>query len=135
VIQDDIAFVTLSSGNGCHLDSGENTIQFLDIKDPVHPIYIGKKNMVHPTGLGIDGNNLFVCDGVGGLKLFDVNVSENNESNESSIKLTYNRASSKSDINCYDVIAHKDLLIVSNGEDVKQFDYSHLPMVPLGDIK
>ncbi len=135
VIQNGIAFVTLSSGSRCRLTSGENTIQFLDVRDPLQPKFIGKKNMVHPTGLGIDGKNLFVCDGVGGLKLFDVNVTQSNETNTTSVVLTYNRASSQPDIDCYDVIAHKDLLVVSNGEDVKQFDYSHLPMAPLGDIK
>ena len=135
VIEDDIAFVTLSSGGRCHLASGENTVEFLSLKDPIHPKLLGKKNMVHPTGLGIDGNNLFICDGVGGLKLFDVNVTENNETNTTSVSLTYNRASSKPDINCYDVIAYKNLLVVSNSENVKQFDYSHLPMAPLGDIK
>ncbi len=135
VIQNGIAFVSLSSGSQCRLDSGENTLQFLDVRDPLHPTLIGKKNMFHPTGLGIDGENLFVCDGAGGLKLFDVNVTDNNETNSTSVILTYNKASSQPDINCYDVIAHKDLLVVSNGEDVKQFDYTHLPMVPLGDIK
>jgi len=135
VIQDDIAYVTLNSGSRCHLNSGENTLQILDVKDPLNPLFIKKKNMVSPSGLGIDGNNLFICDGVGGLKVFDVNTTENNETNATLVDLTFDRASSLSDIDCYDVIAHKDLLVVSNGDDVRQFDYSRLPMAELGRIK
>jgi hypothetical protein len=135
VIQDGVAFVTLSSGSSCRLDSGENTIEFLDVRDPLNPTFIGKKNMFHPTGLGIDGEKLFVCDGAGGLKLFDVNITKNSETNRTSVALTYNRTSSYPDLLCYDVIAHKELLVVSADKEVKQFDYSHLPMVPLGDIK
>lgn len=135
VVQDDIAYVTLNSGSRCHLNSGENTLQVLDVKDPLHPALLKSKNMFSPGGLGIDGSNLFVCDGAGGLKLFDVNVTENNETNTSSVELTFNRASSLPEVDCYDVIAHKDLLIVSNGKDVRQYDYTHLPMAELGRIK
>ncbi len=146
VIEDGIAYVTLSSGGFCRVDGGENSLEFLDVSDPIHPRYIGKKNMVHPTGIAVDGDKLFVCDGPGGLKLFDLNVTrpaENNESNASDsnssalpqVALTFDRAGSQADIDCYDLIAHKNLLVVSNGDDVRQFDYSHLPMAPLGDIK
>ena len=135
VIQDGIAYVTLSSGSSCRVNSIENTLQFIDVRDPLKPTLLGKKNMFHPTGVGIDGDTLFVCDGAGGLKVFDVNVTENNETNQTAIALTYDKTSSQSELSCYDVIAHKNLLIVSNDKDVKQFDYSHLPMVPLGDIK
>ncbi len=135
VVQDDLAYVTLNSGNGCHLDSGENSLQVLDVRDPLKPVLIKTKNMFSPSGLGIDGKNLFVCDGAGGLKLFDVNVTENNETNKTAVALTFNRASSRADIDCYDVIAHQGLLVVSNGDDVREYDYTHLPMVDLGVIQ
>jgi len=135
VVQDDVAFVTLNSSNGCHLDSGENSLQVLDVRDPLKPVLIKTKNMYAPSGLGIDGKNLFVCDGAGGLKLFDVNVTKNNETNKTAVTLTFNRASSRADIDCYDVIAHKGLLVVSNGEDVREYDYTRLPMVDLGIIR
>jgi len=51
------------------------------------------------------------------------------------VALAYKLSSFIADVNCYDVIAHKSLLIVSNGDDVRQFDYSHFPMVELGKIK
>ena len=135
VVQDDLAYVTLNSGNGCHLESGENSLQVLDVKDPLKPVLIKTKNMFSPSGLGIDGKDLFICDGAGGLKLFDVNVTQNYETNKTAVALTFNRASSRADIDCYDLIAHKGLLVVSNGDDVREFDYTHLPMVDLGIIK
>ena len=131
VVQNDVAYVTLNTGSSCRLNSGKNALEVFDVKDPTTPklIHTQEEYMMAPTGLGIDGDKLFVCDGSEGLKVFDVNQTENNETNASVVTMHFNRASSVADINCYDVIPHKNLLIVSNGEDVRQFDYSHLPMV------
>ena len=132
VIQDDIAYVTLRSSNG----RGANELQILDVKDPTPKlIKTQRKYLVSPGGLGIDGNILFICDGKEGLKLFDVNHTKSVQNNESNVTLTFNRASSIPTINCYDLIPHQNLLIVSNGEDVRQFDYSHLPMVEHNDSR
>ncbi len=134
VVQDDLAFVTLNKGSRCRLNSGENTLQVLDVHDPLNPKFIMKKNMYSPSGLGIDGDKLFVCDGAGGLKLFDVNTTRD-ETNSTTVSITLNRKSSRADIDCYDLIAHKGLLVVSNGKDVREYDYTHLPMVDLSVIK
>ena len=125
VVQDGIAYVTLNTGNACRIKDGKNELQVYDVKDPLHPkhLYTQDTYMSAPTGLGIDGKTLFVCDGAEGLKLFDVNKTENN------FTLNFSRKHSIADINCYDLIPHKNLLIVSNGDNVRQFDYSHLPMV------
>ncbi len=135
VVQDDLAFVTLNKGNRCRLNSGENTLQVLDVRNPLKPKLIKTRNMFSPSGLGIDGDKLFVCDGAGGLKLFDLNTTTNEETNETSLTITLNRTSSRADIDCYDLIAHKGLLVVSNGKDVREYDYTHLPMVDLSVIK
>ncbi|HIP46883.1 MAG TPA: hypothetical protein EYG95_04935 [Campylobacterales bacterium] len=135
VVQDDVAFVTLNVGSTCRLSSGENTLQILDVKNPLAPRFITKKEMWNPKGLGIDGKNLFVCDGSAGLKVFDVNITQHSETNVTEVALSYKLSSSIADVDCYDVIAHKNLLIVSNGDDVRQFDYSHFPMAELGKIK
>jgi hypothetical protein len=126
VIQDDVAYVTLRSIDG----SGANELQILDVKDPTPKlIKTQRKYLVSPGGLGVDGKLLFICDGSEGLKIFDINHTKSLENNESNVSLTFNRGSSLPSIDCYDLIPHKDLLVVSNGEDVRQFDYSHLPMV------
>ncbi len=135
VVDNDLAFVTLNSSSSCRLNSGKNTLEILDVKDPLNPKLLMSRNMIEPKGLGIDNNKLFICDGVGGLKVFDVNSSENNETNEIKVDILFDRNSTIADINCYDLIAYNKNLIVSNGNDVRQFDYSHFPMVELGRIK
>jgi hypothetical protein len=135
VVEDDVAYVTLRSGSTCRLQSGENSLQVLDVRNPVKPKLITTKNMIEPKGLGIDNGTLFVCDGVGGLKVFHTEKGENNETNETTVAITFDRNSSLSQINCYDVIPYNKNLIISNGDDVRQFDYSHFPMQELGRIK
>lgn len=135
VIENDLAFITLRSGSSCRLIGGENTLQILDIRDPLQPELIHSQNMIEPQGLGIDNGKLFICDGTGGLKVFDVEKFDNNETNETSVTVSFDRNSTQAEINCYDVIPNHGNLIVSNGDDVRQFDYSHKPIRELGRIK
>jgi hypothetical protein len=137
-----IAYVTLNNGSSCRVQGGRNALEVLDVKDPLN-LKITKNsngvenshNMIDPKGLGVDNNILFVCDGVGGLKVFDINKTENNETNETRVDLRFNRESTIDEVDCYDVIPYNKNLIVSNGKDVRQYDYTQLPMVELGRIK
>ena len=70
-------------------------------------------------------------DGGSGLKVFELKRGEESQDVEIDLELK----SSDSEIDCYDVIAHDNTLIVSNREDIRQFDYSSLPMEELGRIK
>lgn len=130
VVSDDIAYVTLSGGN-CWRSSTVNELDIIDIRDPENPVQIKTASMWHPTGLGIDGNRLFVCDDDVGLKVFDVNVTEVNATRDVTVRLI-----DTVDVpDCYDVIPHNDLLIVSAGESIRQFDYSQMPMQEKAAIK
>lgn len=142
VVEDGFAYVSLNKASTCRLQSGENTLQVINVQDPLNPTLSKNSNgednvkqMISPKGLGVDGNALFVCDGVGGLKVFDINKTENNETNITTVNLTFDRASTIDEVDCYDVIPYNKDLIVSNGDDVRQFDYSRFPMVELGRIK
>ncbi len=142
VIENDLAYVTLNGGASCRGGSGSNLLEVLDVSDPLKPEMTrngsgeeNSKKMIDPKGPGVDGDLLFVCDGVGGLKVFDINRTENNETNVTTVDLYFNRESSLSEMNCYDLIPYRKRIVVSNGADVRQFDYSHLPMVELGRIK
>ncbi len=135
VVEDDLAFVTLNSGNSCRLNSGNNALQILDVRNPTKPKLILNRNLIEPKGLGIDNGILFICDGIGGLKVFNVEKYNYNDTNETRVNLIFDRNSSLSEIDCYDVIPHNNNLIISNGNDVRQFDYSKFPMVELGRIK
>ena len=142
VVEDGFAYVTLNNGSDCRVQNGVDMLQVLNIKDPLNPISAKMsdgndtiRNMIDPKGLGVDGNSLFICDGAGGLKVFDINKTENNETNQTTVDLYYERENTIDDIDCYDVIPNNGNLIVSNGDDVRQFDYTHLPMKELGRIK
>lgn len=89
--------------------------------------------MWSPTGLGVDGDNLFICDGESGLKHFKINRVEE----EGNIDVSLDLQSSDPEIDCYDVIAHEKRLIVSNRDEIRQFDYgsSSSTLEELGSIK
>ena len=132
VMWEDIAFVTLNTGRDCRNKlSDVNSLEIIDMKDVENPRLIKAIDMWEPTGLGVDGSNLFVCDGDSGLKIFDINKSENNGTVDVSIVLKEKDES----IDCYDVIAYQNTLIISNRENIRQFNYSSFPMEELGEIK
>ena len=132
VVADDIAYVTLSSGSRCWNNRiGVNRLEILDVQDPKEPILIKTLDMWSPTGLGVDDNKLFICDGESGLKAFE--ISKTDESGVVDVRLDLK--SSDAEIDCYDLIAHNDTLIVSNRDDIRQFDYGSFPMEELGRIK
>ncbi|HIM93802.1 MAG TPA: hypothetical protein EYM49_02030 [Campylobacterales bacterium] len=130
VVSDDIAYVTLNTGSSCWNNRTDtNRLEILDVQDPKNPKLIKTLDMWSPTGLGVDGNKLFICDGESGLKAFEIDKSDTPLSVELDIK------ESNAEIDCYDVIAHNSTLIVSNRDDIRQFDYSSFPMEELGRIK
>ena len=132
VVLDDIAYVTLSSGENCWNKEREvNRLEIVDVQDPYNPILINAIDMFEPKGLAVDNGKLFLCDGEAGLKVFELNKQV--ENNNTSVKLTI--LETKEEINCYDVIANKQNLIVSNREDIRQFNYSSSPMEEEGKIK
>jgi len=132
VVSDEIAYVTLNTGSSCWNNRREtNRLEILDVENPKEPKLIKSLDLWSPTGLGVDGSKLFICDGESGLKLFDINKTRNAQGIEIDLTLK----SSDAEIDCYDVIAHDNSLIVSNKDDIRQFDYSTFPMEELGRIK
>ncbi len=129
VVENNISFITLNKGSTCRLTDGENTLTILDVRDIEHPKVLKTLGMWDPKGLGIDNNDLFICDGDSGMKHFTITY----ESNESNFSIS--EATTKNDIDCYDVITNNKHLIVSNGDNVRQFDYTKFPMRELGKIK
>jgi len=136
VVHDDLAFVTLNIGNNCRMNDGENSLQIIDVKNPSYPKLIKRVNMWSPSGLGVDNdNNLFICDGSAGLKVFKVAKQEGNETAQTSVSLNPISQNGLKDINCYDLILNDKNLIISNRKNIKQFDYSSFPAVESSTIK
>ena len=132
VVADDVAYVTLNTGSSWEkgLD-GVNRLEIVDVKTPSNPKLIKAIDMFEPSGLGVDGNNLFICDGSNGLRAYGIKKRENN----GTVDISLEPKESLADIDCYDVIAQNKHLIISNKRDIRQFNYETFPMEELGRIK
>ncbi len=126
VVQGNYAYVTLRDGTECRF--GQNVLDVVNISNPRSPSRVQSIPMLNPHGLGIDGNVLFVCEGDHGLKVFDatdpVNLVE-----KQFIK----------GVRTYDVIPHKNVMLVVGKDGLMQYDYSDvnnpklLSMIPLAN--
>ena len=76
---------------------------------------IARHNLNSPSGLGIDNNVLFICDGDEGLRIFDVT---------DPYDVLQNELTSFSDVIAYDVIPLNDVLMTITDEGLLQYDYS-----------
>jgi hypothetical protein len=126
VVQGNYAYVTLRDGTECRF--GQNVLDVVNISNPRSPSRVQSIPMLNPHGLGIDGNVLFVCEGDHGLKVFDVtNPAQPVE--KQFIK----------GIRTYDVIPHKNVMLVVGKDGLMQYDYSDvnnpklLSMIPLAN--
>ena len=117
------AYVTLRSiENVCGRFTDQ--LDIVDITDLQNPFLQVTYPMTHPKGLGVDGNELFVCDA--GLKVFDI-------SNVDSLAQKYHFR-----IEANDVIPYRDYLMVIGSDGLYQYRYSgdtiveasQLPFVP-----
>jgi hypothetical protein len=111
VAQGDYAYVTLRAGSFC--GGGVNRLDILDITDLTNPLLVESHAMQGPFGLGIDGGTLFVCDGVAGLKVYDVTDPMN-------IDLMAFETNNET----YDVILIPPLAIVVGPDGLDQYDYT-----------
>jgi hypothetical protein len=114
VVQGSYAYVTLHSGGACG-----GTINHLEVMDVSHlPTIIPVRSyeMTNPHGLGIDGKNLFICDGTDGLKVFD--ASDPNAIDSHPLGHYGN-------METYDVIPYDNTLILSTKTGIYEYDYSN----------
>lgn len=116
VAQNGYAYVTLKSDFTRPNGFIEDQMNVLDINDITDPQLIFDLPMQEPEGLAVIGNQLFICDGVAGLKEFDV-------SNPAEPRV----ASVLADVNCNDVIARNGILYVITDFSLQQYDYSVSP--------
>jgi len=103
--------------------ASSNVLNIIDINNIDNPTLIGTKPMQGPGGLSIDGNKLFVCDDVAGLKIFDVSDPRN-----------LSVLDSIRGVKCNDVIAEQGLLYVITDDSLQQYNYSTLPPVLISQV-
>lgn len=113
VVEDDIAYVTIHSGNMC--GQNNNDLIIYDVSDVTSPQHIVSYAMKHPKGLGIDDGTLFLCDD--GLQIFKVGDPQ---------QLMANRLVHYSGMDGYDVIPYNNVLMMIADDGLHQYDYSDL---------
>lgn len=111
VVENDIAYVTIRSGNNCGQNNNELII--IDVSNVKAPKSLVTYSMVQPKGLGIDNNKLFLCDD--GLKIF-------NASNPQTI--IANMYKHYTGMDGYDVIPFNNTLMMISDKGIYQYDYT-----------
>lgn len=111
IADDNYAYLTLRSGNFC---SGlSNELDIVKLNNLSNAQFIKRYLLTNPFGLSKDGNLLFICDGTGGLKVYDAGDVQN-------LRLLKSFEGPEA----YDVIAHNSIAIVIAKDGLYQYDYS-----------
>lgn len=113
VVENDIAYVTLRSGNWCM--NTTNQLDVIDISDITSPKLLKSYPMFNPHGLGIDNSILFICDGAAGLKVYDAS---------NPLAIQSNLIAHFEDIDTFDVIPLGNILLLIGQDGLFQYDYS-----------
>ncbi|GAB3734142.1 LVIVD repeat-containing protein [Spirosoma lituiforme] len=112
VVHENLAYVTLRSGNQC--GGFTNQLDVVDVSDLTNPRLLKSYPMRNPHGLGVSYPNLFICEGVYGLKSLDVADAMN-----------VNELQHIENLNAYDVIPLEKSLLLIGKDGFYQFDASN----------
>jgi hypothetical protein len=113
VVADDLAYVTIRSGNRC--GQTNNELLVINVKDIKNPKQLASYAMHNPKGLGIDKSCLFLCDD--GLKVFQLTEPQT---------FMANKIAHFSGMDGYDVIPYNSILMMIADDGLYQYDYSSL---------
>jgi hypothetical protein len=105
------AYVTLRDGTPCF--GFNNQLDVVDVSNLSAPALLKSYQMTNPHGLSKDGNNLFICDGKAGLKVYDA-----------SDPLHLDLKQHVTGIETYDAIAWNGNLLVVAKDGLYQYSYT-----------
>ncbi|MEZ4905246.1 MAG: hypothetical protein R2822_27580 [Spirosomataceae bacterium] len=112
VVQDNYAYVTLRGGVNCRRFASLSSLDVVDVTDLKNPRLVHTQAMQSPYGLGVDGTQLFVCEGDNGLKIFDITTPTQPKWQKT-----------LSDVKSYDVIPLNKTLLVTGDGGFSQYSY------------
>ncbi len=69
-VEGNFAYVTLRGGTLC--GSFSNQLDVIDISNVYNPVLVSTTAMASPYGLSVDNDQLYLCDGNDGLKVYDI---------------------------------------------------------------
>ncbi|MEO8412453.1 MAG: hypothetical protein ABI472_02290 [Ginsengibacter sp.] len=112
IADDSYAYVTLRSGSPV-CQGFSNELDVLRLNSLTDPQLVKTYQFTNPHGLSKDGNLLFICDGSGGLKIFDASNVQN-----------LNLIKEVGGIETYDVIAYNKIAFVVAKDGLYEYNYS-----------
>jgi hypothetical protein len=112
IADDNTAYVTLHSGTTCNTFT--NQLDVLNVTNIASPQLIKTYPLTKPSGLGKDGNLLFVCDGTSGVRVF-------NAANPGALVQVKTLPVEKAD----DVIVYNGIALIVSPYGLYQYDYSN----------
>jgi len=111
-VKDNIAFVTLRDGTRCQ--SFTNQLEVIDVSDIFNPEQLYTYDMDNPHGLSVRDNNLYICEGTNGLKVFDI---------EDLSRINDNRIAHLDNVDARDVISlNENHLLVIGQDGLRQYN-------------
>lgn len=113
VVDNDLAYVTIHSGNFC--GQNNNELFIVDVSDVYHPRQLVSYTMTSPKGLGIDNGALFLCDD--GLKVFRIGEPQT---------LLANQLIHQKGMDGYDLVAFDNTLMMITDRGLYQYDYTDI---------
>ena len=112
------AYITLHSGSSCEAFNNElDVVQLNNLSDAQ---LVKTYAMTSPHGLSKDGNLLFLCDGIAGLKIYDA-------SNVQNLQLL----KQFSGIETFDIIANNSIALVVAKDGLYQYGYASINNIHL----
>jgi len=118
VTDGDYAYVTLHAGSYC--GGNANELNVVDVKNLMNPQLVKTYELTKPTGLCKDGNLLFVCDDISGVRVYDASQPDN-----------LKQLAQVDSKEAYDVIAASNHAMVVGKDGLYQYDYSDLDNIRL----
>ena len=79
VAQGHYAYATLRSGSLCMVNGSLNQLLVIDISNLKYPQLLRQVSMTNPGGLAVNGNDLIVTDGAGGIRFLNLKDPEHPE--------------------------------------------------------
>ena len=119
VARDSVAYATLRSTGRC--GGSQSALVVYNIKNISSPQLMNTVFVTEPYGLGIKNNSLYVCEGPGGLKVFNITKAYD------PIQVSDIRVNNTT---FYDVIPYANILIAQVNDGFILYDIGTNPMQP-----
>ncbi|MCB0632289.1 MAG: hypothetical protein R2824_18290 [Saprospiraceae bacterium] len=117
-VEGNYAYISVRTGTFCGGNSPDNFVQIVDISNMAQPVGLRSIPMDNPHGLSIVNDQLFICEGTHGLKVFDAT---------DRVEIYDKLLMSMKGFTAYDVLAvpQKDLLVLIAEDGIYQLNIAN----------